>query len=177
MQFERETIHNSYWVIPSRFRAGEYPGGRDEGETQARLRWLLDQDIDLFMDLTQGAEEGLQPYEDQLINEASNINKTIWYRRIPIEDFSTPSSKQMGNVLAEIELALEAGRNIYLHCLGGKGRTGTVIGCYLAEHGYPGEKALKKIEELRKGFPNASNPSPETDEQRKLVKEWNKKKK
>ena len=34
-------IPNSYWIVPDRLLAGEYPGGRDEKETRERLETLL----------------------------------------------------------------------------------------------------------------------------------------
>jgi protein-tyrosine phosphatase len=77
-------------------------------------------------------------------------------------------------ILDAIDLAISDGKNIYLHCFGGKGRTGLVVGCYLARHGMPGVKALQVIQELRKGLPDAAKPSPETDEQIRMVKEWTK---
>ncbi|NJD60324.1 MAG: serine/threonine protein phosphatase [Anaerolineae bacterium] len=174
MQPESMIIQKSYWVIQGRFRAGEYPGSVENDEARAKLRWLLDQEIYDFVDLTQPGEDGLIAYESLLRNEAKKENKTVRYTRLPMADFSTPSQEQVKNVLGKIERALQAGGNIYLHCYGGKGRTGTVVGCYLAEHGYPGESALRKIEELRRGVPDHEKLSPETDGQRKMVIEWNK---
>ena len=36
-----------------------------------------------------------------------------------------------------------AGRRVYVHCRAGIGRTGTVIGCYLAEQGLDGPAAVR----------------------------------
>ena len=48
---------NSYWVVPNRFAAGEYPA-----EAATRLKTLLDAGIDHFIDLTEQGE--LLPYFD-----------------------------------------------------------------------------------------------------------------
>lgn len=34
--------------------------------------------------------------------------------------------------------ALAAGQTVYVHCYGGIGRTGTVVGCWLVRHGLSG---------------------------------------
>ena len=41
--------------------------------------------------------------------------------------------------------ALAAGRCVYVHCRMGIGRTGTVLGCYLAEQGQTGMAALDEL--------------------------------
>jgi protein-tyrosine phosphatase len=89
-----------------------------------------------------------------------------------IRDFSTPSTDEMMDMLDTIDSALSDGHNIYLHCFGGKGRTGTVVGCYLARHGMPGSQALEMINTLRKNIKEDSGQSPETESQRRMVLEW-----
>jgi protein tyrosine phosphatase len=59
-----------------------------------------------------------------------------------------------------------------VHCWGGVGRTGTVVGCWLVRHGLAGGDALARVEALRATTPKANRPSPETDTQRDLVRGW-----
>jgi protein-tyrosine phosphatase len=60
-----------------------------------------------------------------------------------------------------------------VHCWGGKGRTGTVVGCWLVRHGKAtGDQALAMIQELRKNDPTRYEPSPENETQRQMVREW-----
>jgi protein-tyrosine phosphatase len=163
-------INKSYWVVPGRFRAGEYPGSIQDDVARGKLCWLLEQGIDYFLDLTEPEE--LKPYRSTLYEEADANNASIMHKHYPIHDLSTPSMERIMEILDAIDLAISDGKNIYLHCFGGKGRTGLVVGCYLARHGMPGVKALQVIQELRKGLPDAAKPSPETDEQIRMVKEW-----
>jgi protein-tyrosine phosphatase len=174
MPAETNSIHidESYWVLPDRFRAGEYPGSINDSEARRKLRWLLDQGINLFLDLTEAGEYGLRPYEKLLYVEASKLHAIVLYKRLPLHDFNRPTPKVMVEILDTIDLAIAEGKNIYLHCYGGKGRTGTVVGCYLARHGIAGENALTMIQELRKEMPGKYEKSPETDNQRKMVMEW-----
>ena len=46
-------IPNSYWVLPGRFAAGEYPGARYRDAAAAKLQSLLRAGIDHFVDLTE----------------------------------------------------------------------------------------------------------------------------
>ena len=71
-----------------------------------------------------------------------------------------------------IDEALEAGTPVYVHCLGGLGRTGTVVGCWLVRHGDDDGDAVGRIAELRSRCRTASSPSPETVEQRRVIEGW-----
>lgn len=56
---------------------------------------------------------------------------------------------------------------------GGVGRTGVVVGCWLAQHGFKGEAALDRLHELWKQCPkSAYRKSPETTEQEQYIVRW-----
>ena len=131
----------TYWVIPGRFLAGEYPGAIAEAEARHRLRGYLAARIDLFIDLTQAGEAGLTPYAGLLAEEARATGLAAEHRRMPIPDVSVTTPAHMREILDAIDEALAAGRGVYVHCWGGIGRTGTVVGCWLVRHGWPGEQA------------------------------------
>ena len=169
-----KSIPKSYWVQAGRFRAGEYPGSIDEDEAKLKLGWLMDDGINFFVDLTQPGEYGLKPYAVFLTEEGRYHRSESIHCQMPVEDFSVPGQDRMIEILDTIDKTLEEGRNIYLHCLGGKGRTGTVVGCYLVRHGMTGEEALERIQKLRGDIPGVGGRSPETDEQRRMVLEWTK---
>jgi protein-tyrosine phosphatase len=174
MSSEKIISHHqkSYWVIPERFRAGEYPGAVDEGVARVKIRCLLDKGLTSFLDLTQPGEYDLVPYHDLLVEQANRCNITVDYHRIPIQDFTPPARETMVAILDALDSELTGGKNIYLHCFGGKGRTGTVVGCYLVRHGMAGKDALEMIQELRKEISLRAGNSPETNEQRRMVLEW-----
>jgi protein-tyrosine phosphatase len=165
-------INNSYWVIPEHFRAGEYPGSILDHEAKAKLRWLIEQRIDYFLDLTEAGESGLKPYIHLLEEVSSQYQSVVMHKRISIRDLSTPSTEEMLQILDTIDVSLSEGHNIYIHCYGGKGRTGTVVGCYLTRHGMPGSEALEWIKMLRKNIHGDAGRSPETESQRRMVLEW-----
>ena len=63
---------NTYWVVPGKLLAGEYPGARDPKEAGRRLRVFLSAGVRHFIDLTVAGE--LEPYDELLIAEASSAS-------------------------------------------------------------------------------------------------------
>ena len=86
---------------------------------------------------------------------------------------STPTVKEMTEILDAIDASAKAGKVVYLHCAAGLGRTGVVVGCYLVRHGASGEEALEEIPRLRqRDLPGDSMISPYTEGQRNMVRVW-----
>jgi NAD-dependent dihydropyrimidine dehydrogenase PreA subunit len=107
-----------------------------------------------------------------LSEEASLTGREVEYQRLPIPDFSTPTPEKMAAILDTIDTVLAAGHTIYVHCWGGIGRTGTVVGCYLVRHSLSGTEALAEIAHLRRGIPDEARMSPETEAQQRMVLTW-----
>ncbi len=168
-----KAIANSYWVVPGRFLAGEYPGALEDVEARHKLIWLLDNRVTFFLNLTGEYEAGLRPYDRLLFEEAGRRGLEVVHTRMPIRDLSTPSPEGMSSILRVLDVALENGRTVYLHCYGGVGRTGLVVGCYLVRHGLSGKQALARIADLRRGTPDGWKRSPETSDQVEMMMAWN----
>jgi hypothetical protein len=173
METPPRPIPESYWVEPGRFLAGEYPGHHEASQAARRIRAFLDAGFDTFLDLTQAGE--LVPYEPTLREEAQrNPEHVITYRRFPIGDYGLPSSGQMKKILDTLDASLAARRKVYLHCWGGVGRTGTVVGCHLVRQGKTGEQALRQLAEWWQAVPKRVRfpRSPETDAQVQFILDW-----
>ena len=164
---------NSYWVHPGRLLAGEYPGANDPVVARPRLDAHLDCGVTYFLDLTEEGE--LAPYESDLRALAATRGVAVEYRRMPVVDLSVPQQRQeMVAILDAIDAALAAGHCVYVHCWGGVGRTGTVIGCHLVRHGQTGEEALKTLANHWSGVERSRRKtrSPDTDQQCDYVRCW-----
>jgi protein-tyrosine phosphatase len=164
-------IDDSYWLVPGRLLAGEYPGAKTKDEARRKLRSFLDAGIDFFLDLTEEGE-GLEPYSQLLQEEAISRDRGVLYRRLPIPDMDAPTTERMREIQLTIGAALETGRTVYVHCLGGLGRTGTVLGCYLVEHEVSVAEALAEIQRRRRWTKSGWKKSPQTPAQVDFLKRW-----
>jgi ADP-ribosyl-[dinitrogen reductase] hydrolase len=159
-------LRNSYWVVPGKVLAGEYPGGTNTEATRERLKRLLAAGVECFMDLTHPGE--LTPYD-------TDLPLSIEYLRKPIRDHGIPAQRaHMSEILDCIQDSVESGRCVYVHCRAGIGRTGMVIGCLLVERGLPGEAALDELNRLWQQSERSQSwgSVPETDEQSNFVRNW-----
>lgn len=165
-------ISESYWVVPGRLLAGEYPGQLDQELTRKRIDVLIEAGFDTFIDLTKSNETW--PYLHILHDEARIYEVEVIHCRFPIGDFGLPTPKQMNSILDTIDQYLQEGRKIYLHCWGGIGRTGTTVGCYLVRQGKTGEEALDQLSAWWRGVPKSRYHlhSPETLEQMEFIRTW-----
>jgi predicted protein tyrosine phosphatase len=140
-------IENSYQVPDSTLYAGEFPGvppDATHGELERKLAQFLDAGITAFVDLTDPADP-LDSYEPALRTLAAERGVEVHYVRLTIRDMDVCDEPHMRRVLRAIDDHLAAGRNAYVHCWGGVGRTGTAVGCWLVEHGRTGEQALTSV--------------------------------
>lgn len=168
---------NTYWVIPGKVLAGEYPADRrGEDATRQKLRNYLNHGITTFIDLTQEGER--ETYEGILKQEAASMNNIkVNYQRIPVQDFGIPSQDTMHTILEAVDSAVKdkhSDEGVYVHCRGGIGRTGTTVGCFLASNGMSGEEALAETNRLFQvsGRSRESAYSPETRDQMQFVQNW-----
>lgn len=172
MTMPKLPIPECYWVEEDRLLAGEYPGSHDPESARRRLDAFLEAGVDTFIDLTQPNEH--VHYEDMLREEARIYGIDAAYHRFGIRDHRVPSQETMTAILDAMDNALENGRKVYVHCWGGVGRTGIVVGCHLVRHGLSPQQALARVDELFKTRP--PNPyfstSPETREQVDFVLNW-----
>jgi hypothetical protein len=159
-------LPNSYWVIPGRLLAGEYPIGSDYSDARARLARFREAGINYFIDLT---EKGELPAYRHLLPVYTR------YQESPIADTCVPASvAQVLELLSDIRAAVEAKRSVYIHCRAGIGRTGLVVGCYLAHAAGSGKAAIKELNELwQQSERSKSWPTiPQTAEQADYIRRW-----
>lgn len=136
--------------------AGAYPGRKAAVESLER------EGVTHFVDLTHPSDP-VDAYEPFLVAA----------RRVadPIPDMGTPTDGQVIRILDAVDEARTDGGAVYVHCWGGVGRTGTVVGCWLVRHGLDRGDPVATIAALRAGVPGA-RPSPETSAQVALVRGW-----
>ena len=135
------------WVVPGRIAGLAAPSSAED------LEWLRQNGIELLLTLTE------DPLPKRWIDDAG-----LMAVHIPVPDFEAPSPSQFNIAVGSITKAINAGMSVAVHCLAGKGRTGTVLAGYFVSEGLSGAEAIKKIRSLRPG-------SIETSEQERAI-EW-----
>jgi len=145
-----QPIEHCYWVSPGKLLAGEYPGSKGEDSTKLRINALTGAGV------------------------SAGLLKKVPHQRFPIRDVSIPdSSELMVAILDAIDYHLSQERVVYIHCWGGVGRTGVIVGCWLARHGFKGQAALDRLHELWSQCPKSVyRKSPETREQEEYILRW-----
>lgn len=164
---------NTYWVRTRHLLAGEYPGAKDGEDARRRVRAMLDGGVTFFVDLTEQHE--LEPYDVVLAQEAERRGIATIHSRHPIRDAGVPRRVEvMTHILDTIDGAIGDGHVVYVHCWGGIGRTGTVVGCHLVRYGLTGDEALDALATMWRVVDKFHRRphSPETSEQRKWIREW-----
>jgi len=167
---------NTYWLEPGRILCGEYPREFDDFGDHTGMKKILEAGVRVFVDLT--GEDELKPYREIAGRMAKRLGiapEELEFHRHAIPDFSVPTSPEvMRTALRTLRLARHRGRVAYLHCWGGRGRTGTVAGCLLRDLFTPdGETALAILRDRWQSCAKSSySESPETDEQRGYVRDW-----
>ncbi|GAB4251808.1 protein-tyrosine phosphatase family protein [Deferrisoma sp.] len=176
-----------YWLVADQIAAGPYPGSPEPGTARAKVRWIAGQGIGAFVDLTEPGEltqlGPLVPYDDALAEVAAETGNGLERLAFPIPDMGAPTPETMVRILDAMDERLRAGRRLYVHCLGGRGRTGVVLGCYLVRHAprllgtddpaEAPERALRAIVDRRRAFgmPFAGD-SPQSEAQFQMVWSW-----
>lgn len=175
---QRVPFSRSYWVVPGKFLAGCYPGSSNADTAKDKLKALLDHGIRHIISLMELDEKNwggkaFVSYEDQMRSIAESMGHTVSFDTMPIKDTLIPSRLEMCKILDRIDECIEHNKPVYIHCWGGRGRTGTVVCCYLARHGIvTGQNALDYIKELRKNTEDCDKPAPETSAQDDFVLLW-----
>jgi protein tyrosine phosphatase len=165
----------SYWAEPGKILAGCCPGGYSSEMMHEHVTGIVASGITLVVNLMEISETDLltklfEPYEPILLDVAESQGRKIRVEHFPIQDSSIPTAQTMTSILQSIRKEVDAGGVVYVHCKGGTGRTGTVVGCYLVEKGHP--NALELLSELTQGAKDYFWPTPQTEEQRAFVTKW-----
>jgi hypothetical protein len=161
----------AYWVRKPLFLAGPFPGHPSREIARQQLHALLECGVRTFIDLMQEEPRmGAPPYAPVLHELAQEQGLDCSIHRFEIEDCATPSRATMREIQDTIDVAITARRTPYVHCWGGRGRTGTVVGVHLLRCGLATpENFVEVLARLRAGAPGAS---PETAEQIAFVRTW-----
>ncbi len=128
-------IHGFSWVLQGELAGMAMPDGLPEDWEELRRRG-----VGAIVNLTNRR----WPREEL---KAHGLD----YLRLPVGEFRPPGQKQIKVFVSFCEEQIKRGHGVAVHCLAGKGRTGTMIACYLVHTGVGPDEAIGEVRRLRPG--------------------------
>ena len=142
------------WIFEDRLAAMPFP------ETEDAYAMLQQLGIKVILNLTGYVDDGplLSAFKVYHVHIANMANHKEWGNK-------APTLPQMQQAVSIIQVSLEDGQPVVVHCERGLGRTGTIIAGYLTTRGLSAQEAIDSIRRLRPG-------SVETEEQEAVIYEY-----
>lgn len=159
---------HAWWVQPGQLLAGEYPGHTDPVRARQKVDLLVDAGVRTFVDLTTPGDR-LTPYDQLVVAAAEARQLDLRHEPFPIPDLNVVDDHLYDDVAQTIESGMTRGA-VYVHCWGGIGRTGTVIGCVLADEGLSYDQVIERLTSLRAATRKAHRRAPEMPVQHELIR-------
>ncbi len=78
-------------------------------------------------------------------------DRGLRWLRYRVWDMAAPDLHDVRDFAAEVDRELRRGGSIAVHCLGGVGRTGTMVACYLVSRGAGPREAVAEVRARRPG--------------------------
>lgn len=130
--------------------------GQGRPTLHGHVKYLCDNGFKYLVTLTINKPRALQEYP----------GRGLTWVHIPINDEQPPSIEQIQAFVDTVENAKKDASAVAVHCAWGRGRTGTMLACYLAHaRGLPAQEAITEIRKLRPG-------SIDTEQQVQAVQKW-----
>lgn len=165
-----EVLHA--WRVDEHLLAGEFPAAKgDPVRSDEKLQLLVDAGVRTFVDLTDAdtTDAHLAPYEPRLQSVAAMRGLDLRRVNLPIPDRGVADDARYDQIVATIDQHRDRG-GVYVHCWGGVGRTGTVVGCVLAAAGHDHDAIEGRLVELRAGTRKAHRRCPENAAQLAVIR-------
>ncbi len=148
---------------------GQLPSAPDENRRSHIINELVRMGITRSLCLMEADE--LKYYSSYTEEFLQRIPEAKWLH-YPIVDMSIPNKAFMAEILNKLDELIAANEKIYVHCLGGHGRTGTVIGCWLKRHGVKQGDIYMNLAKWRADTLFGKVSSPQSPEQFMMINEW-----
>lgn len=128
-------LHLRYWIEEGRLAGGSCPNAEDLPG--------LEEEFDAVISLVEDDRQYMYSPED--------VRDGVRWINVPMTDHTTPSLGQLAEFY-ETFWGLPGTAKVFVHCLGGIGRTGTVAASYLMWRGRSLEAAFEQVDKWTQGF-------------------------
>ena len=153
-------MFNFSWVVPGKLAASGMPGSgyggffNGSGALAQDLEFAAGEKIGALVSLTETA-----------LDEAEISASGFEYLHLPVEDMKAPALDDCRRFVDFVTAGNERGVAVLVHCVAGRGRTGTMLACFLVRQGCGPLESLELVRMLRPG-------SVETEAQEAVVFEY-----
>jgi len=162
---------------------------RDPDKARGQLADILRGGVDVFVSLISelppqwehnGKIAGFVGYHAPVLELATGDDprypvepREVKFLHYPIDDLTAPGLGQLRQIVDDLSKEVAAGRKLYIHCWGGRGRAGTVGASLIGKmEGLTADEALERIQQAYSARDQDSSMSPETSAQVKLVRTY-----
>ena len=120
------TLYDCDWMLEDELLAMARPNGTPMDAAELKEMGI-------------GAVVTLTPWEWGATARAGGLE----YLHLPMPDFAPPAPQQVDEFVSFCDDCLARGRAVAVHCIAGRGRTGTMVACYMVHRGaLPGDAIL-----------------------------------
>jgi len=191
--FFESSVLQKRWALYTAGRCAQNVQRFLEGSSRLRVDWLdshltgpgrigltilpgrKDYARDLDRDLPTLREDGVQSVlclvpEEELARYGVGSLLEAYARQgfetlhLPVLDQKACSVEDMSAAVRWVDTAVQQGRSVLIHCVGGLGRSGMAAACYLRKRGATFEEALREVRRVR------TSRAVETPAQEELVR-------
>jgi len=126
-----------------------------------RFEWVIEGEL-AAMAMPDGYEEDWRELRRLGVGAVVNLTLRGFYMEdpekyglaslhLPIADFEAPEPQQVDRFLEFCDEQMAAGRPVVVHCVAGRGRTGTMLACYMVRKGMDPDEAVSWVRRIREG--------------------------
>lgn len=124
------------WVIKDELAGMAHPGLM--APLDQDLAWLKREGVGAVISLT-----------ETVLDVSAEVDFDLLH--VPIPDMMSPTIVEIEEIVSFTETAIAQGKPVAMHCLAGRGRTGTLLACFLVHRGVSPESAIEVIRSQRPG--------------------------